>query len=283
MRLARYRMSRFFLSGLFVVTWALPAVGTAQQPPLKISNVAYANHEQKLDLFIPAQLTKRTALLFIHGGGFKQGSKDDMALYAYLFAQGGFVAATMDYRLTSAGYVFPAARDNVREAIGYLKQQANAYKFDARKIILIGYSAGGNLALMAGLEPNSGVAAVASAAGPTDLLSLILTASSPQLVIDIAAYLSGQNAADASPISKVRPGNPPVLLFHGALDNLVPLHQSQILLQKLQQNNIPASLRVLPNAGHEILLLYQNNPSLKPILDDLVLLTAIIDAQNLGP
>jgi len=278
-RCPAWRLALYCAALALTAGWS---IANAQQPPTKIANVPYVPNgtvQQKMDLFVPAQLTKHTALLFIHGGGFKQGTKDEMAVYAYLFAQGGFVAATMDYRLTSAGYVFPAARDDVQAAVGYLKQQAGAYRFDARKIILIGYSAGGNLALMAGLEPNSGVAAIASAAGPTDLLSLMLTASQPQLVIDIAAYLGGQTAADASPINKVRAGNQPVLLFHGALDNLVPLYQSQIMLQKLQQNNVAASLRVLPTAGHEIMLLYQNNPSLKPILDDIVLLATLIDAS----
>jgi acetyl esterase/lipase len=252
---------------------------SAPPPPTKIPNLVYGSSGQMLDLFVPTQPAKHTALLFIHGGGFKQGSKDDMALYAYLYAQGGLVSATMDYRLTSAHYSFPSQVDDVVDAINWMKRQAPAYGFDARKVILIGYSAGGNLALMAGLKQNSGVAAIASAAGPTDIASLIATATMPQLVIDMNAYLNGQPAALASPINSVRPGNPPVLLFHGDRDNFVPIAQSQTMLQKLLDNHVGASLHVLPNAGHEIFLAYKDNPSLKPILDDITKLASIIELQ----
>lgn len=261
----------------FVAMAFAPALH-AQQAPTKLANVAY-NASQLLDVFVPAQAAKRTALLFIHGGGFKQGSKDDMAIFAYLYAQGGFVSATMDYRLTSAGFTFPAPVDDVRDAVRWLKQSAPTLGFDPRKVILVGYSAGGNLALMAGLEPNSGVAAIASGAGPTDLKTLVDTAVLPQIKFDIDAYLRGQPALAASPISKVKPGNPPVLLFHGAKDTFVPIQQSLAMYDKLRANNIPTSFRVLPNAGHEIMLLYPDNPSLKTVLDDISVLVSLVELQ----
>ncbi len=253
----------------------------AQQAPTKVANVAYGSVGQTLDLFVPAQTqpVKRTALLFIHGGGFKQGSKNDMAPFASLYAQGGFVAASMDYRLTADHHAYPAQIDDVEAAISWMKGQALTYGFDRRKIILIGYSAGGNLALMAGLKENSGIAAIASAAGPTDLAALVANSALPQLKIDIDAYMGGKSYDLGSPIFKVRAGNPPVLLFHGAQDDLVPLAQSQSLLQKLIANNVPASLHVLPNAKHEIMLALYGNPSLKPILDDLTRLAVVIELQ----
>jgi acetyl esterase/lipase len=261
-----------------IAAFARSSATYAQQPPVKLANVAY-NGSQLLDVFVPTQPAKRTALLFIHGGGFKQGSKDDMAIFAYLYAQGGFVSATIDYRLTSAGFFFPAQVDDVRDAIRWLKQSAPDLGFDPKRIVLIGYSAGGNLALMAGLEANSGIAAIASAAGPTDLKALVDTATLPQIKFDIDAYLRGQSAYEASPISKVQPGNPPVLLFHGAKDNFVSIAQSTTLFQKLRASNIPSSFRVLPDAGHEIMLLYPNNPSLKVVMDDITLLATLVDLQ----
>jgi acetyl esterase/lipase len=274
------RLSRTGLAGIIGVG----LIGTfsaavAQDSPTKVADVVYGPSSQLLDVFVPAQPAKHSALLFIHGGGFKQGSKDDMAVYAYLFAQGGFVAATMDYRLTAAGYTFPAPLEDVRDAIRWLKQKAGVYGFDARKIILVGYSAGGNLALMAGLTENSGVAAIASAAGPTDLTALIATATLPQIKIDMDAYLGGFPPSIGSPINLVRGGNPPVLLLHGDKDNFVPLAQSQLMLKRLNDNHVPASLHVLPNAGHEIMLLYKDNPSLKPVLDDITRLAAIVELQ----
>lgn len=273
---SRLSASRLIASLLLAITVAVP-MARAQQAPAKLANIVYGPSNQALDLYVPPNMPAQTALLFIHGGGFKKGDKEDMALYAYLYARGGFVSATMNYRLTSAGNMFPTQVDDTLAAILWLKSQASTFGFDSRKIILVGYSAGGNLALMAGLRANSGIAAIVSAAGPTDIASLLATATNPQLKIDMDAYLGAQPADIASPIFRVREGNPPVLLFHGDQDTFVPLAQSQVMLAKLVASHVPASLRVLPNAGHEIMLPYAGNPSLKPMLDDILRLAAIID------
>src|ERR1700704_1722529 len=120
MMLVQLRKSALVLATLWLASSFIAA--HSQQAPAKIANLVYGPSNQVLDLFVPANAPKHTALLFIHGGGFKQGSKDDMALYAYLYAQGGFVAATMNYRLSSqVGYAFPMPLDDVRDAIKWMK------------------------------------------------------------------------------------------------------------------------------------------------------------------
>src|SRR5262245_5039024 len=141
-----------------IARWALCVVLVAQalfettqaQQPVKFANLGYGSFGQVLDVYVPTVPVKRTAILFIHGGGFKQGSKDEMALYAMLFAQGGVVSVSMDYRLTPSA-TFPAPVVDVVQAIAWMRSQSANLHFDPRKIILVGYSAGGNLALMAGL------------------------------------------------------------------------------------------------------------------------------------
>jgi dipeptidyl aminopeptidase/acylaminoacyl peptidase len=119
---------------------------------------------------------------------------------------------------------------------------------------MIGYSAGAKLSLMAGLADGSGVAAVVSAAAPSDVVSLLAQTPLPQLRSDLIEYLGGAAPEIASPLGRISPGDPGVFLFHGDRDTLVPVAQSVALAQRLQASNVPVLLRVFPNAGHEIML-----------------------------
>jgi predicted esterase len=125
---------------------------------------------------------------------------------------------------------------------------------DPRKIVLIGYSAGANLALMVGLADGSGVAGIVSAAAPSDLGSLLAQTPLAQLKHDLGEYLRTSAPEVASPLGRVSPGDPGVFLFHGDRDLLIPVAQSVLLAQRLQANNVPVLLRVFQNAGHEIML-----------------------------
>ena len=259
------------------------ATAHAQQPFDVSSNVIYnPASQQRLDLYVPAAPAKRTALLFVHGGGFREGSKEQMGLLCALYARTGFVAATIDYRLAPA-HPFPAALEDTQQAIRWLRAQATVRGFDARRIILIGYSAGGNLSLMAGLADGSGVAAIISAAGPTDLGELLAQTPLAQLKQDLREYLLTTPAALASPINRVSPGDPAVYLFHGQQDTLVPVAQSVVMAQRLQASGVPVLLRVFPNGGHEILL--PNTPQLpNPNYETLVQeMTRFIVAVELQP
>jgi len=254
------------LASLLALLLVLQSSASAQAAPYRLANISYGASGQLLDLWVPTIAHKRTVLLFIHGGGFKEGNKEQMQGYSKLYAQGGFVSATMNYRLTSQGHRFPAALNDVREALAWLQANATTYGYDARKIIVIGYSAGGNLALMAGFDVPSQVAAIVSAAGPTDLRSLVATSTMPQVAIDIANYLGNASPESASPYHFARAGAPPTLFLHGNLDTFVPITQSLVLAIKLQQLQVPMLFKVAPNIGHEILL---PNAELKNTLDTL--------------
>jgi len=245
---------------LLLTTCLALGAAQAQQPFTVRSNILYSGaSSQVLDLYVPAPPRKRAALLFVHGGGFREGSKEQMALLCALYARAGFIAATINYRLAPA-HPFPAALEDTARAVVWLRNQATVQGFDPRKIIMIGYSAGANLSLMVGLSEGSGVAAVVSAAAPSDLASLLAQTPLPQLKSDLREYLGGAAPELASPLVRVSPGDPGVFLFHGDRDTLVPVAQSVTLAQRLQANNVPVLLRVFPNAGHEIML--PNTPQL---------------------
>jgi acetyl esterase/lipase len=266
---------------LMACLWLDPAAAQQQQYSVR-SGIVYSASNQQLDLYLPALPRKRTALLLIHGGGFREGSKEQMASLCGLYARAGFVAATINYRLAPT-HPFPAAFNDATRAVAWLREQAATQGFDSRKIVVIGYSAGANLALMVGLADGSGVAGIVSAAAPSDLAALLAQTPLAKLKSDLREYLGAAPAEQASPLGRVSPGDPGVFLFHGDRDLLIPVSQSLVLAQRLQANNVPVLLRVFQNAGHEIMLPdtpLLPNPNYEPLVLDM---TRFIVAIELRP
>jgi len=225
----------------------------AQQSYTPFLDETFSASGQQLDLYVPAAPRSRTALVFIHGGGFVDvdNQKETFGPLAQFYAQGGFVSATINYRL-APGHVFPAALEDVQTAVRWIQRQGRRHGYaPPRRIVLIGGSAGGNLALMAGLADRSGVSGIVSIAGPSDLRALRDGTPFPQLVAALDSYLGGQDPDLASPLYRVTRRDPPVLLFHGDADTLVPLSQAEAIATRLRQRRVPVTLRVYPGVGHE--------------------------------
>ena len=253
-----------------------PAAPSSPAPsaPSSASDIVYANG-QRLDLFVPKKNIRRTAMIFVHGGGFTQGDKKDLAGHAKLFSDGGFVTATINYHLAPASPA-PAAVNDVTAALRWMKGGGRGRGLKIDRVILVGYSAGGTLAMMAGLNNKSEVAAVISAAGASDLADLARITPHKQLKSDIAGYLKGTTSAAASPINQSLNAAPPFFLIHGDKDNLVPIVQSVAMAQKLKASGNKLLFKVVPSVGHEVLL---PNPKLAEILRDISNYAAAVDAQ----
>lgn len=240
-------------------------------------NVAYVEdgHErQVLDLYLPtASEIEPPLVVFIHGGGWRQGSKDRAPLRPLLEA--GFAGAAINYRLSGQA-TFPAQIHDCKAAIRWLRSKATTYGYDGEAIGVWGTSAGGHLVALLGtsgdaqeLEGEVGTRGVSSRVqavcdyfGPTDLLRMDEQAggrgpfrhndaNSPE-----AQLLGGpiQQRPDvakrANPITYVTPDDPPFYLVHGDEDRLVPLGQSEILRDALDAAGVENQLRVVPGAGH---------------------------------
>jgi acetyl esterase/lipase len=105
-------------------------------------------HCLKLDLYRPAKLDKPVpGLIFIHGGAWKGGTKDMYRPYAVQYAQKGYVAASISYRLSSVA-PFPAAVEDAKCAVRWMRAGADKYGVDPNHICVLGGSAGGHLAMM---------------------------------------------------------------------------------------------------------------------------------------
>lgn len=245
---------------------------TAQSASVE-RNLKYNDAGQRLDLCRPNQSVRKTALVFIHGGGFKTGNRGQMRGYCKLLAQGGFTSVTIDYRKTKQGHSFPAPNQDVGAAVQWLQGRAGQLGIDPNRIVLIGYSAGATLALRVGLDDQVGAAGIVAVAPVTDFAGALTRASRP-LQRDLLAYIGSSSPRDVSPLGQVNRGDPPVFLFHGKQDRLVPISHSTQMAETLKRQNVKTLFRVFEDAGHEIML---PNKHLKQLLHDMTGFLVAID------
>ena len=207
-----------------------------------------------LDLYSPKGLDKPApGLIFIHGGGWRGGKRGDYRPYTIPFAEKGYVVATISYRLVPEA-VFPAAVEDAKCAVRWMRASAAELKVDPDRIAVIGGSAGGYLSLMVGytagdkrLEGSGGHQGVSSAVqavvdlyGPTDFDTPIGRAS------DTVRDFLGKRFEDdpdlyrfASPINHVDAKDPPTFVLQGTIDSTVPVEQSDMLVEKLKSLGVP--------------------------------------------
>ncbi|UTF60661.1 alpha/beta hydrolase [Gilvimarinus sp. DA14] len=192
----------------------------------------------------------RPALLIIHGGGFVSGNKDSKNNQIQKATRLGFVAASAMYRLAPE-YKFPAQLDDIKLAIRHLKANAEAYNIDPDRILLSGASAGGYLAVMAGVTGNaegfsdyglypgvdSRVHAVAAQSAPIGDFRLSKYDDSPMLerLAGSDPKATTQVRAAMSPARYLDAGDPPFFLSHGDQDSVVPVDMSREFVAELDK------------------------------------------------
>jgi acetyl esterase/lipase len=222
----------------------------------------------KLDLARPkAGPGPFPAVVFLFGGGWRDGDRRQMRHFVEGAARLGYVGVAPDYRLVP-GARFPAQLEDAKAAIRWLRAHAEQYGVRADRIGVVGFSAGGHLAAMLGLtraqdgfegaggpaEPSSQVQAVVSFFGPTDFSTRDWPADLEREVI--VPFLGGSRAdrpeayRKASPVGYASAEAPPFLFFHGSDDRLVPLDQSRRLADRLNRLGVPAQVVVFENEGH---------------------------------
>jgi acetyl esterase/lipase len=224
-----------------------------------------AGWEGKVDLYLPRRPNTAlpTAVLF-HGGGWVTGSKDEIALDPLPYLEMGFAVVNVDYRLARVAPA-PAAVEDARCALRWVIRHAPQYGFDLHKLVLVGSSAGGHLALITGFAPPSAgfdrlcpgdeplhVAAVVNFFGISDVEALLQPPSPRDFAV---GWLGGgvEKAALArqvSPIAYVRAGGPAVFTVHGDSDPVVPFAQATKLHAALDDAGIPNQLYVVKGGHH---------------------------------
>src|SRR5712671_5884150 len=280
-------LKRLSLSAIVVVALALPAAaqpsGDLQsavslfQSVRTVANVTYirANGwEGKLDVYAqrtPPNSPASPVVIFIHGGGWVQGTKEGSILQGLLpYLAMGYSVVNVEYRLANVSLA-PAAIEDCRCALRWVVAHAKDYGLDPDRLVIAGDSAGGHLALTTGMlttdagfdrscqtpgEPK--VAAIVDFYGITDIGDLLDGPGKkpfPENWPYTVQWLGNQpNRAElakaSSPLTYVRAGVPPTISIHGDADPLVPYTHSVRLQEALQKAGVAHELVTVPGGGH---------------------------------
>ncbi len=198
-------------------------------------------------------------VIVVHGGGWYRGNKEQLPAIDRHLAREHYAVASINYR-HAPKFTSPAAVEDVFRAIAFLQANAARWQLDPTRIVLIGRSAGGQIALSAayaGREP--AIRGVVGFYSPSDLVRGY-EMPSRRWVLDsgkvLRDYLGGspneksEAYVAASPINFVNAATPPTLLIHGQLDPIVWPNQSERLAARLQQAGRPHLYLALPWATH---------------------------------
>jgi acetyl esterase/lipase len=230
--------------------------------------------EGKLDVYaqrMPPNSGPSPVVIFIHGGGWVQGTKEGSVLQGVLpYVAMGYSVVNVEYRLANVSLA-PAAIEDCRCALRWVVAHAKDYNFDTSRIVVSGASAGGHLALTTGMIPTSAgfdrscqtqdeprVAAIVNFFGITDVADLLDGPNKkpfPETWPYTVQWLGNQpNRADvaraASPLTYVRPGVPPTISIHGDADPLVPYNHSVRLQELLEKAGVVHEFVTVPGGGH---------------------------------
>jgi acetyl esterase/lipase len=226
------------------------AFGAYQRHP----DIAYGTEPQhRLDVYVPDQKSAepRPLVVFWHGGRWESGDKADYRFVGAALAELGYVAVLPNYR-HYPDVKMPGFMDDAARAGQWAAAQGGEFGADARRLYLMGHSAGAHMAALVTLDPRyfaaagrpgPPIAGVIGLSGPYDFL--------PLLEPDVQDMFGPpQNYPDSQPINFVRSDAPPMLLVHGLMDDTVRPKNSQNFAAALRARGVPVTLKLYPKVEH---------------------------------
>lgn len=228
--------------------------------------------ELPLDLYLPEGATEPLPLIiWIHGGGWRGGSKNSINRSRAVLEH-GYALASVEYRLSGEAK-FPAAIEDCKAAVSFLRWNANKYGLDPDRFGVWGSSAGGHLVALLGTtndvsdfdthpitqKASPAVQAVCNWFGPTDFLRMNdvtgaidhdASDSPESLFIGAPIQEHPELVQRANPITYVSPSDPPMLIMHGDDDQLVIYNQSELLYRASQKAGVESELYRVKGGGH---------------------------------
>ncbi len=221
---------------------------------------AYAGALQ-LDYYRAVGRSPAPVVVIVHGGGWNDGDRGQIPELNYWLARHGYGVADISYRL-APGAVWPAQREDVLAAVAYLKAHADSLGLDPTRLVLLGRSAGGQIAeATAYAAKDPAIRGLVGLYAPADMNFAYQfgreddALKSPQLLRQFLGGTPAQAQANydsASGIGLVTRSGPPTLLVHGEIDTLVWYRQSERLAKRLADAGVPHVLVTLPWATHAV-------------------------------
>lgn len=248
----------------------------AAQPAVTQRDVAYEDDDeaQVLDVYLAKSDTPTPAMIYIHGGGWRAGSKNRVPAWLSSFVNEGVLSViSVEYRFTNVA-PHPAQVNDCVRAIQFVRSNAEKWNIDPKRIGVTGGSAGGHLSLWVALHDDaakpdaadpieresSRVACAVSFAGPTDwsLLSEIEHAHPAyRMLLGLApntpaADIPEKATASVSPITYVSKDDPAIMQVHGDNDAIVPIQHARRMHERLKETGVPSELVVIVGANHGV-------------------------------
>ena len=247
------------LSGTQTVRAQVSANAAAEQKFTVTSDVTYTTGAQgplKADVYIPKGAGPFPGIVYIHGGGWKNGDRNQMVKLIKALAEEGYVGFTIEYDVDPVH--FPASFHQSLDAVKFFRTHAAEYRLDPARVGVAGSSAGGELAALVALDPEAApfdrapteaetkagdqarIQAAVILNGVLDLTRQDETAST-----SVADYLGGKCSAmpreckDASPQFHVHEGAPSFYVGHGTVDQSVPYAEAVAFTDALKAANVP--------------------------------------------
>ena len=234
------------------------------------NNIVYGTQpEQALDIYLPANRTATTRVLFyIHGGGWCAGDKNEGLFFKDFFLQKDYALISINYRLTHNQQNNHLAEQlsDVSNAIDLVLRNSDQLSITNKKTVIMGWSAGAHLGLLYAYDPNNvgkikGAIAVAT---PTDLADPVFMKALAWPGINggnLVTWLLKDTITvnpvlwkKSSPLYAISNSAPPTFFIHGMMDDLIPPYHASGAVELLKAKNIPSSLSLVENAGHGLLI-----------------------------
>jgi acetyl esterase/lipase len=275
------------LSAWATAAWA--QASAADEPITRTEDVIYRRKHGTaltLDIFAPKENANGAAIIIVISGAWRSSHDNIRPQFAAEYVKRGYTVFTVVHG-SSPRFSLPEIVDDVHRAVRFVRSRAEQYKFDADRIGISGGSAGGHLSLMIGTAGRDGdpkandpvdrlssrVQAVACFFPPTDLLNYGETGKSllgddaakgfrapfdfeefdertREFVLIVDQERRLEIGRQMSPVYHVSADDPPTFIMHGDADPLVPLQQSQLIIEKLKEASVPCELVVKPGGAH---------------------------------
>ncbi len=243
-----------------------------------IRDVVYATAPDKdgkpVELRMDCTFLKRSdgqpmpVVMYIHGGGWSGGDRAMGVPLSFPFAQGGYFACTISYRLSGQA-TFPAQLHDVKAAVRFIRDNADKLAIDPDRIGVWGHSAGGHLSALLGTtgdvkelegdvgekHGNSTVQAVVDVSGPSDLLLIAPGGNGGPMISGLLGGTVEEKhdlAKQASPVNHVDAKDAPFLIIQGGNDRLVPDVQAEVMRDALKKAGVEVEYLYIEDAGHGV-------------------------------
>lgn len=234
-------------------------------------NIAYGSlPRQTLDIYLPTTPGPHPVLVFVHGGSWEKGSKDDYPWLGRRFAAEGYLTAVINYRLAPE-FDYDEFMADTAKAVAFVHERASGWGGDPDRLFLAGHSAGAYNAVQVAVAPEflnaegtdpSIIDGVAGIAGPYSFLPL-------KGRVTRAAFGKAADLEATQPVNRITAEAPPMLFLHGSDDTVVLPRNSTEMARLLREAGVEAKSVIYEGIDHIGIIVAVGLTDRAPVVEDM--------------